>query len=58
MINYKIEKRGDLVFLTRHECITTSDDLTFDLSKSIIFEEHELSTLLKVITDYANETGS
>jgi hypothetical protein len=57
MTHYKIEERGDLVFLTRHEKLTTSN-LTFDLSKSIILEKEEIPTLLKVITDYANETGN
>lgn len=58
MTDYTIEERGDLVFLTRHENLTTKSNLTFDLSKSIILEKEELPTLLKVITDYANQTGN
>jgi len=46
-----------MIFLTREERIP-SGDLTLNLSKSIILEKDELSTLLKVISDYANKTGS
>jgi len=57
MTEYTISEKCGMIFLTREERIP-SGDLTLNLSKSIILEKDELSTLLKVISDYANKTGS
>jgi hypothetical protein len=57
MIEYRINEIKDMVFLTREEKVPTGN-LTMTLSKSIIFEKRELNDIMKVITDYANQTGN
>jgi hypothetical protein len=58
MIEYRInEIKEDMVFLTREEKVPVGN-LTMTLSKSIIFEKRELNDIMKVITDYANQTGN
>ena len=56
MSEFKIEKRGDMVFVIKTSPITLKNGLTLKPTQCIILHDDELEEFMKVIMEYGDQT--